>query len=555
MGNSKNKLQRELDRRRGKILESECGVDVDSEAPAEGRAGSESRIDVDRLQAALRDVADDDKIWSLLEATTKEEGIESAFDAFLAEHFPVLTMLVQHNLDRLRLLLDAALDKEGSDPVLRALAGAGAVGGTLLMVLDTKKFSRAVHVAIKGEDKEETEKALLKKFFAARDDLKRAEDFRQTYGRDALPRPEDWLLPELVKRPSRLFKFYEAKFPERMKAFASIIGSGDAMCLAKNLAALAAESEYGVLLLGESGTGKELFASAIHDNSVRKDGPFVPVNCAAIPHELFEGEMFGVEKGAFTHATPRMGFFRQADRGTILLDEIGECRLDNQTKLLRALQPSANSGPCQLKVRPVGGKEDEDIDVRVIAGTNRNLAEMVRQNLFRSDLYYRLATLTLKLPPLQDRGSSDIRQLAGMFWDGINEQLAKASSNYRPKKLDESAYARLVEHSWPGNVRELQNVLRQVAVTSVGMVVDRNAINAAIAEMPQDSTAGPFRRERGPEFSLPTRLEQMERIFVEDALKACDWIPNRAYKLLGLNSATALRKKMKQLKIEQPTKD
>jgi DNA-binding NtrC family response regulator len=370
--------------------------------------------------------------------------------------------------------------------------------------------------------------------------------------RNEVPSFSDWLLPELAKQPRLLVKYYECEFPKRMKAFASIIGGGDAMCLAKCHAAQVAESEYSVLLLGESGTGKELFARAIHETSARREGPFVPVNCAAIPDDFFESELFGIEAKTATGVDKREGLFSQADGGTIFLDEIGECRLDNQTKLLRALQPLHDSGPCQLRIRAVGAKKEKDVDVRVVAGTNRNLLEMVRQNLFRPDLYYRLAAVTLKLPPLQDRGDPDLRQLTDFFWGRINRNLAEGSPNYRAKRLDESAYARIVEHSWPGNVRELENVLRQVAAMSLGSVVFRSDVNSAIAEIPSHAADLPINRKLGAGIKLDVFLEQIERESIEDAIKKSPGNLSEASRLLGLKSRTDLIHRMERLGIEQP---
>jgi DNA-binding NtrC family response regulator len=380
--------------------------------------------------------------------------------------------------------------------------------------------------------------------------------------RNGFPTFSDWFLSELEKRPRLLLKFYERELPERMAAFATIIGGGDAMCLAKCHAALVADSEYSVLLLGESGTGKELFARAIHENSARKGKAFVAVNCAAIPDELFEAEMFGAVKGAGSGTSAREGLFRKANGGTIFLDEIGECQLAHQTKLLRAIQPLPDSGPCQLCIRAVGAEEDAEINVRVIAGTNRNLLERAREKLFRSDLYYRLATVILKLPPLRDRGDSDLRRLTGFLWGRINKELAElaelagARSNYQAKRLDESAYARIMEHSWPGNVRELKNVLRQAAVMSLGSVVVRGNIDAAIAEIPEHSKTGVFNQGWDPDSGLDLdkqtilHADKFIRAAVEDALGKSANV-NQASKLLGL-SRENLTKKIKRLNIEVP---
>ena len=236
-----------------------------------------------------------------------------------------------------------------------------------------------------------------------------------------------------------------------------IIGTSPALLQALSELERVSEASASVLLLGESGTGKELFARAVHLSSQRRDQPFIKVNCAAIPDTLFESELFGYERGAFTGAqTARAGWFEQADRGTIFLDEIGEMPLAMQTKLLRTLQEGT--------VVRLGGKREIKVAVRVVAATNRDLELDVQQGLFRRDLFYRLNVIPIRLPSLRER-PQDIRALALHFLSRANQD------NQRNVSLAPDALTQLEQHPWPGNIRELGNVIeRLVLLTDSTMV-------------------------------------------------------------------------------------
>ena len=239
-----------------------------------------------------------------------------------------------------------------------------------------------------------------------------------------------------------------------------IIGTSPALLQALGELERVSEATASVLLLGESGTGKELFARAVHLSSQRRDEPFIKVNCAAIPDTLFESELFGYERGAFTGAqSARAGWFEQADRGTIFLDEIGEMPLAMQTKLLRTLQEGT--------VVRLGGKREIKVAVRVVAATNRDLEVDVLQGSFRRDLFYRLNVIPIRLPSLRER-QQDIRALAVHFLSRVNQ------ANQRNVSLSPEALARLEQHPWPGNIRELGNVIeRLVLLTDSTMVTGR----------------------------------------------------------------------------------
>lgn len=250
-----------------------------------------------------------------------------------------------------------------------------------------------------------------------------------------------------------------------------IIGTSPALLQALSELERVSEASASVLLLGESGTGKELFARAVHLSSQRRDQPFIKVNCAAIPDTLFESELFGYERGAFTGAqSARAGWFEQADRGTIFLDEIGEMPLAMQTKLLRTLQEGT--------VVRLGGKREIKVVVRVVAATNRDLEQDVQRGIFRRDLFYRLNVIPIRLPSLRER-PQDIRALALHFLNRVNQ------SNQRNVSLSPDALAQLEQHPWPGNIRELGNVIeRLVLLTDSVMVSGRELLRYLPADNP-----------------------------------------------------------------------
>ena len=292
-----------------------------------------------------------------------------------------------------------------------------------------------------------------------------------------------------------------------------------------------------ILITGESGTGKELVARAIHSQSKRSTRPFVPLNCGALPETLLESELFGHEKGAFTSAdASKKGLVEAADRGTILLDEIGEMSQMMQVKLLRFLQ--------ERKFRRVGGTEERDADVRVIAATNQDLAMMVERGEFRRDLFYRVNVIKIEVPPLRER-RADILPLARHFVEKFNKQMGK-----RLKGLKPQARASLESYAWPGNVRELENVIeRAVALedsdevgsetlkTGDGPGQDRRSVPHPVPN-PQGGTDGAADRpERLPEsgFILDQHVQNIEREYLAQALQQAGGVKVRAAALLGMS--------------------
>lgn len=303
-----------------------------------------------------------------------------------------------------------------------------------------------------------------------------------------------------------------------------------------------ASSKATVLILGESGTGKEVFARYIHEESDRCNGPFVALNCAALPEGLLESELFGHEKGAFTGAIAgKKGKFELADGGTLLLDEIGEIPLHLQAKLLRVLQ--------EEEVDRLGGRAPVRIDVHVLATTNRDLEEAVRQGSFRQDLYYRLNVIPLKLPPLRER-REDIPLLAEFF-------IEKYSSRYgrEAKRLASAVAARFQEYDWPGNVREMENLVERAVLLSLGTELEpwdfwddveapaRPAVPQPVAPAPGEAAvvAGP---DTQAAVAVPTRtLREVERQMIQQALLETDNNRTHAARILGISVRT-LRNKL-----------
>jgi PAS domain S-box-containing protein len=320
----------------------------------------------------------------------------------------------------------------------------------------------------------------------------------------------------------------------------NIIGKSGPFRRILELVAEVAPTDSTVLLHGETGTGKELLARAIHTASRRKDRPMVTVNCAAIPQSLMESEFFGHEKGAFTGATQsRRGRFSLADRGTIFLDEVGELNLEMQSKLLRVLQ--------EREFTPVGSSRNQQVDVRVIAATNRDLSKAVQHGTFRTDLYYRLSVFPISIPPLRERGN-DIGLLAGHFIEKYALQMGRPIAPIDPDLLD-----RLKKYSWPGNVRELQNVIERGVITARHGYL--NLGYALPQAMPEgEKPAEPVDSVRTGTVLTTTQMQQLERDNIHLALRQCKWRvagKDGAARLLGMPPST-LQSRMKALGIERP---
>src|SRR5262245_38509256 len=313
------------------------------------------------------------------------------------------------------------------------------------------------------------------------------------------------------------------RFREAFGDGPAMIGSSEPFRHAIEQATRAARSDARVLLFGESGTGKELIAAHIHRESPFASGPYIKVNCAAIPTELLESELFGHEKGAFTGATStRRGKFELADGGSIFLDEIGDLHESSQAKLLRVLQEG--------EFQRVGGEQTVRVNVRVIAATNRNLVELVGQNKFREDLYYRLSVVPIRVPPLRER-AEDVQALAEYF---LNEFCAR--NNFKPKKIDADAFPTLRAYPWPGNARELRNTVERMAILTSGDLILPESIPLEI-RLKADAEA-------------PTTLQQTrdsaERDRILQALEQTNWNVSAASRVLGIER-TNLHKRIRTL--------
>jgi two-component system response regulator HydG len=303
----------------------------------------------------------------------------------------------------------------------------------------------------------------------------------------------------------------------------NLIGRSEAMTKLLDLVAQVAPSEATVLISGESGTGKEIIAAAIHYNSLRKDGPFVKINCAAITETLLESELFGHEKGAFTGADRRKeGKFRQANGGTILLDEVSEMSLAMQVKLLRVLQ--------EREITRVGGEEVIPIDVRVITATNRDLVREIVSGRFREDLYYRLNVVTLQVPPLRER-KEDIPLLSLHFLKEFAEKNHKEIKGFTPRALD-----RMLRYSWPGNVRELMNTVERGVVLSRSDYLDESDLSPILLEK---STPEENAGRTGIESSS---LEMVEKATILKTLEEAGGNKSEAARRLGVTRRTLHQK-------------
>jgi formate hydrogenlyase transcriptional activator len=314
-------------------------------------------------------------------------------------------------------------------------------------------------------------------------------------------------------------------------AFGEIVGKDAAFTQALEQARLVAVADTTVLLLGETGTGKELLARHIHERSRRAGGPFVAVNCAALPEALVESELFGHEKGAFTGAlATKLGKFEIAHRGTLFLDEVGDLPLEAQAKLLRVLQDG--------QLQRVGGTRSIRVDVRVVGATNQDLQTAIAAHRFRSDLFYRLNVFPIRIPPLRDR-PGDIALLADRFLAAVAAKLGRP-----PLKLASAAADRLKTCRWPGNVRELQNVIERAVILSPGDVVASDAIVVT----PGSPTVDPGSAEAG------RTLAAIERDAILAVLEASNWRisgPHGAARTLGLKPTT-LHARMKKLGLRRP---
>ena len=314
--------------------------------------------------------------------------------------------------------------------------------------------------------------------------------------------------------------------------FENFIGDSPQMNKVFRVIEKVADTDSTVLILGESGTGKELVARALHYHSSRRDKPLVPVNCGAIPEDLLESELFGHEKGAFTHAIKtRIGRFELADGGTIFLDEVAEMSPHLQVKLLRILQ--------EQEFERLGATKTIRCDVRILAATNKDLDKLVQESAFREDLYYRLKVIPIEIPPLRDR-RTDIPLLVHHFLENTSRNKKK-----KIKGISKDVMRAFMGYDWPGNVRELENIIERMVILTEGTSLTMDDVPEKIAR--KQVSEQPIKAVIPDEgISLSNAINEYERQLIITALEKAEWVKNRAAKLLNMNRTTLVEKIKKQ---------
>ncbi len=327
-------------------------------------------------------------------------------------------------------------------------------------------------------------------------------------------RDENLVLKRIARRERARFRFMS-----------------DSMQAVERLAGKVAPTDSTVLITGESGTGKGVLARLIHEQSRRAEHLFVPVNCSAIPENLLESEFFGHVKGAFTGADKaRKGLFLQADQGTLFLDEIGELTMPMQTKLLHAIE--------EKEIRPVGSEQGRRVDCRIVAATNRDLQEMVREGTFREDLYFRLSMFHIHIPPLRER-HEDIEALIEFI---VDQARAQRGTGAIPMTIDPDAERALLDYGWPGNVRQIENVLNRACILAEDNLITCGDLPAEIAFASGRGGAGASRGTPIPGASLRDRMREVEAGFVYEMLSLCDGDRRAAAQRLGIGLSSLYRK-------------
>jgi two-component system, NtrC family, nitrogen regulation response regulator NtrX len=314
----------------------------------------------------------------------------------------------------------------------------------------------------------------------------------------------------------------------------TMVGESYVMAQLREQVAMAAPTNGRVLIYGENGTGKELVARTIHGLSRRRAGPFVEVNCAAIPEELIESELFGHEKGSFTGATEKqIGKFEQADRGTIFLDEVGDMSQKTQAKVLRVLQEG--------EVERLGSARTLKVDVRVIAATNKDLEAEIERGTFREDLYFRLSVIPIHVPPLRER-TEDVPALVRHFIE-----LFARENNFRPKRFSPAALEAMQQHRWKGNVRELRNTVERLLIMAPGDTIEVTDLRGVLRSEPRAELVEAPRERPG---TLREFKESAERAFLVEKLRENGWNISRTAEVIGTPRSN-LYKKLEQYQISQ----
>jgi len=311
--------------------------------------------------------------------------------------------------------------------------------------------------------------------------------------------------------------------------FHNIIGKSEKILEIFEIIEKVARTDSTVIITGETGTGKELIARAIHKCSPRKDRPFVPINCAAIPEQLLESEFFGYEKGAFTGAMrSRMGRIEFSNHGTLFLDEISSMSLELQAKLLRVIQ--------EQEFERIGGLKTIKVDFRLISATNQDLKEKIKEGTFREDLFYRLNVIPINVPPLRER-KSDIPILVNHFLKELREH-----NKTSVKRFSDKAMERIMQYHWPGNVRELKNLVERLSVLKQQGIIELHDIPSSmgISVIPQMKPLVDINIKKG--ISFHTQVAEFERRLLLEALEQASWVKEKAAKLLKLKRTTLIEK-------------
>ena len=322
--------------------------------------------------------------------------------------------------------------------------------------------------------------------------------------------------------------------------FHNIIGKSEKILEIFEIIEKVARTDSTVIITGETGTGKELIARAIHKCSPRKDRPFVPINCAAIPEQLLESEFFGYEKGAFTGAMrSRMGRIEFSNHGTLFLDEISSMSLELQAKLLRVIQ--------EQEFERIGGLKTIKVDFRLISATNQDLKEKIKEGTFREDLFYRLNVIPINVPPLRER-KSDIPILVNHFLKELREHNKTSVRGFSDKAME-----RIMQYHWPGNVRELKNLVERLSVLKQQGIIELDDIPSSmgISVIPQMKPLVDINIKKG--ISFHTQVAEFERRLLLEALEQTSWVKEKAAKLLKLKRTTLIEKmKRREIPLQMP---
>jgi len=349
-------------------------------------------------------------------------------------------------------------------------------------------------------------------------------------------------IPDVAKGADKQLIHLSEGLPPESPAFDEIIHKCSAMKTVVAQARLGAKRDVPVLIEGETGTGKELFARAIYNESPRSGKPFISVNCGTIPPDLFESQFFGHVSGAFTDAKKdHKGYFEQANGGILFLDEIGEMPLASQVKLLRVL----NDG----KLTRLGDKQEREVDVRIIGATNRNLMTEISEGRFREDLFYRLAVIVLKLPPLKER-HGDLSLLLDEILKQVNKKLS-SGKDYKQKKFSINAKNLMVSHDWPGNAREMFNTIMRICVWCQGKTINEEDVRQALLPPFKKKGDTILNRPLGEDFKLSEIHDFIDKHYIEMALQESGGVLKKASDLLGAGSYQNLINRMKKLGIER----